>query len=90
MSKACYSKDVYDAYKNDHDFKEFNLNLKHLMETTFGQGEEAHARGQTDTFTNYLIKDMIRKYGSSSIKYVLAEPDLAWMTPASIIGNQEV
>jgi len=90
MSRACYSKDVFDAYKHQKEFKEFNTNLKNLITITFGQGEEAHTKGQTDTFINYLIKDMIRKYGSSSIKYVLAESDLSWMTPPSIIGNQEV
>jgi len=88
MSKSCHSKDLYDSHNKD--LINLNKNLKELILITFGQTEEEHSQyGKTDTFINYLIKDMIRKYGSSSVKYILAEQELNWMAPGSIIGNQE-
>jgi hypothetical protein len=88
MSKSCHSKDLFDLHNKD--LTNFNKNLKELIHNTFGQSNEEHSQyGKTDTFINYLIKDMIRKYGSSSVKYILAEQELNWMAPGSIIGNQE-
>lgn len=50
----------------------------------------AQTNTKTTTVINYLIKDIIRKYGSASIKYVLAQPELRWMTPESIIGDSQL
>ena len=33
---------------------------------------------------------MIRKYGSSSVKYVSSQEELKWMTPLKVIGDSVV
>lgn len=40
-----------------------------------------------ETIFNYLIKLLIRKYGSGCIKYVMSNEDLKWITPKEIIGD---
>ena len=41
-------------------------------------------------FRMYQIKEIIRKFGSTSVKYILYNNFLNWMTPKDIIGDDQV
>jgi hypothetical protein len=53
------------------------------MKTVFEEIEKS-------TLFEYLIKILIRRFGSSSIKNVLANPDTRWIAPTRIIGDNLV
>jgi hypothetical protein len=80
LAKVTNSKIAFDCLEDKELFQEFNKRMKSILETSFNN---AH----TDTVFNYLIKELIRKYSSSSIKYVITNPDIKWMIPTVLIGD---
>lgn len=64
--------------KTLQSFENFNAEIKTIVEST---------SAVTDTIFNFLIKLIIRKHGSASIKQVIANEHLKWITPQNIIGD---
>lgn len=84
LTRFSHSEKVYESVKNLEILHEFNSNMHKIVEFSLSK-----FASPTKTVINYLIKDLIRKYGSSSIKYVLSNPTLAWMAPKEIIGDNQ-
>ena len=79
LSRLSYEQTVFESIQNKDLFAKFNSCIKETVESTTS----------TIKLRHYLIKDMIRKYGSSSIKYVQTNETLKWMTPTEIIGDEK-
>ena len=43
-----------------------------------------------EIFINFIIKELIRSYGSPSVNYVMNNQKLNRMTPKHLIGDDEV
>ena len=80
LAKVTNSKLSFDSLTDKELFQEFNGRIKSIVENSFNNGH-------TDIVFNYLIKELIRKYSSSSIKYVIVNPDIKWMIPTVLIGD---
>lgn len=81
LVKSCHSQEALDSIQDTKLFEEFCANMKRLIE--YSQSRN------TDTLINYLIKEIIRKYGSTSVKFLLYNEPLSWMTPREIIGDDQ-
>lgn len=79
MAYFCNSQDNLTKLSDPAEFEHFNLSMKAVFEEV-----------NQDTLYNYLIKILIRRYGSSSIKNVLANEKTRWITPNRIIGDNTV
>ena len=64
-------------------FVQFNNQMKMVMLPTLSYYE-------SDKLFNFLIKEIIRKYGNSSIKFIMAQEDLKWMIPTELTGDNLV
>jgi hypothetical protein len=81
LSKVSHDQETFEAIRNMQQFeKEFSSKIKRIIDST---------APTTNKLIFYLIKDMIRKYGSSSVKYVQTNEKLSWMTPKDIIGDEK-
>lgn len=65
-------------------FESLNLKLKDLIGNHFQFYEN------NEVLINYFIKELIRSYGSSSVKFVMANDRLNWITPQTLIGDDNV
>ena len=79
LAYFCNSEEGLNKLENLDRFKEFNKRMQQVFE---GIDE--------DTLYNYIIKTLIRKYGSGSIKHVLDNENCKWITPNRIIGDNLV
>lgn len=79
MAYFCNSQDNLAKLSDPAEFENFNFRMKAVFEEV-----------KQDTLYNYLIKILIRRYGSSSIKNVLGNENTRWITPNRIIGNNTV
>ena len=71
------------ASANDKDrqaINSLNENMKAILNSTIGN---------TKTICYYLIKDIIRKYGSACIRTISTNAQFNWITPSSVIGNDD-
>lgn len=78
MAMFCNSQ-ISMANTNPELFVAFNNKMKQLFVDL-----------NHETVFNYLIKLLIRKYGSGCIKYVMSNDTLKWITPKEIIGDNLV
>ena len=79
LAGLCSCPDRVEGLKKREVYDEFNVKMKKLF-------EDVHE----ETIFNYLIKILIRKYGSSSIKLVKGNLETSWITPNNIIGDNLV
>lgn len=79
MAYFCNSPESVSEVTDRSRYEEFNERMRRLFEEV-----------NEDTIYNYLIKILIRKYGSGSIKYVLGSEKSKWITPNRIIGDDLV
>lgn len=79
MAYFCTCQDNLEKLSDPSEFDHFNMSMKAVFEEI-----------DQDTLYNYLIKIMIRRYGSSSIKHVLGNENTCWITPNRIIGDNMV
>lgn len=84
MARVAHSSEHLELIANQVPFEEFNEMLRELVEKHF------HYMDKNEVVINYMIKELIRSYGSSSINYVLTNPKLNWITPKHLIDNEEV
>ena len=82
FTKYIYCEKVYEQVKQLESFKNFNQNLKKLIDITI-------FKLNTKTFINFMIKDLIRKFGSVSVKYVMKNKDINWVTPEDLVGSND-
>jgi hypothetical protein len=79
FAKMVQSKLAYESVKNKEIANEFNLNMKALIiEST---------PINTKILSYYLIKDMIRKYGSASIRYASSTEEFGWILPEDLASS---
>ena len=82
MEIMAYFFNSQESLRNLSDLSKFEL-FNSNMKTVFEEIEKS-------TLFEYLIKILIRRFGSSSIKNVLANPDTRWIAPTRIIGDNLV
>ena len=79
FAKMVQSKLAYDSIKNKEIANEFNSNMKALIIDTTPMN--------TKILSYYLIKDMIRKYGSASIRYASSTEEFGWILPEDLASS---
>ena len=80
LARLCYDAKTFASIKNKSLFDEFNAIVKEIV---------LCLKPTSSKLINFIIKDMIRKYGSSSLKYVQSNSLINWMTPQDIIGDDK-
>ncbi len=81
LVKASNSQESLDSIKSSRQiFNDFNNKMNELI---------SFIKQKSDTAINFLIKEIIRKYGSQSVKFVMYNENLNWMTPKEIIGDDQ-
>ena len=80
LSKLSYEENAFRSIEDKKLFHAFNTNLKEIV---------LYLKPTSNKLINFIIKDMIRKYGSSSLKYVQSNTEINWMTPPDIIGDDK-
>jgi len=71
----CSCPERVDGLRKRESYEKFNSEMKKLLEEV-----------NQETMFNYLIKILIRKYGSISLKLVKGNEETSWIAPNNIIG----
>ncbi len=79
LASFCSCPERVEGLKKRQIYEQFNASMKKLFEDV-----------NEETVFNYLVKILIRKYGSSVIKLVKGSEETCWITPNSIIGDNLV
>jgi hypothetical protein len=64
-------------------FEEYLAKMRQLIEPTLEDYKN-------DLIFNFLIKEIIRKYSNSSIKFIMSEDKLKWIVPKDLVGENLV
>ncbi len=80
LAKFNCSDDVVDKLANDLHCQKFNSNIKTLLELP-----ECHNKNKT--IFEFIVKEIIRKYGSSQFKAISNNDQLNWIVPKEFFGN---
>lgn len=83
MAKLVHTRELIAGLEGQANFEAFNAKLKDLLESHFKFYET------NEILVNYLIKELIRSYGSASVTGIMGNPNLNWMTPKHLIGDDE-
>ena len=70
-------------------FDELNATLRHVVQSTTVTTTTTGSERQCHTLAHYLIKELVRKYGSASVRQAMGDERLAWIAPDSIVGNSK-
>lgn len=81
LVRCAYSSDVFEKFQSNPVFNSFNKTMKELL---------SYVEDVTTTLANYLIKEFVRKHGSSSLNFIMTNKELMWITPKSIVGEERV
>ncbi|CAF0704523.1 unnamed protein product [Brachionus calyciflorus] len=79
LAKVTYSQEKLESIKNKPLFDSYNYKMQKLIEPSLQI---------TDIVFNFLVKEFIRKFSFTSVKYILSNPNLKWMMPKKIIGDK--
>lgn len=78
LAKATNNQDMLDSIKIQSQFNLLCSNVQTLIEPTLNY---------TSLIYNFLIKELVRRYSFSSIKFISNNRALNWLTPKQIIGH---
>ena len=83
MAKLVHTREKIAELASVQAFEEFNAKLNNLLHNHFKFFDS------NQVLVNYLIKELIRSYGSSSVIGIMSSAGLNWMTPKHLIGDDE-
>lgn len=74
LAKFVHDEESFRRAKELPLFEQLNKNVKALISGV-----------DSETLSNFIIKELVRKYGSASLKFISYTAELAWITPKSVI-----
>ena len=79
LVRFAHSADSLSEVEGNETFDKFNANMKQVNNELLTV---------TKTMANYIVKEFVRKHGSSSLNFIMCTDELKWMTPESIVGDE--
>ena len=79
LAKFNCNEELFEAFSRDASYLTFNANIRTLLELP------ECAKKNVKVF-DYLVKEIIRKYGAASVKMLTNHDELSWMVPKDIFG----
>lgn len=74
----------FEAFETFETIQYFDMFNDRMREIVVGVEQN------TKTLANYLIKEFVRKHGSSSLNFIMSNSKLNWITPKSLVGEERV
>lgn len=83
LVRFVHSSHFFEMFRVMPGFDGFNENMKKLVTSMYDEH-------RTPTLANFLIKEFVRKHGSSSLNFIMSCEQLKWITPKSLVGEERV
>jgi hypothetical protein len=80
LAKFNCEEDILDKIENHHILNNFTANCKTLLELP-------QCQGKNESIYQFLVKEIIRKYGSPQFKSISSHDELKWIVPKEIFGS---